>query len=292
MTEWIPLLALPNFEIKKAIGVEKFALASKHDKRIAKLASTHKNFARFLRSFSDEFGEPLVPSILIYRADAPPSYRTVEAITGFRDAVAMSIIPRSWAHRIVHGHSSGVAYSDYFISYPWMIDKDYNHLITTSLNMAGLHDVHLLRAQGLPALPKHVVDQGPIDEPLLKTLLARWEDCFSGHPTSNDDVRLFRSLNMSNAAARLPAQADVTQLDIGRAVALWASAFEILSPKQSAAYLPVYDLLAKNAWKKNLVESLHTKRMRQRTICHCVHCRAGSTAKYIWPEMTFCTVTP
>jgi len=132
-----------------------------------------------------------------------------------------------------------------------MVDKDYNHLITTSLNMAGLHDVSLLRAQGTPALPRHVVDQGPIDEPLLEALLARWESCFSGQPASHDDVRLFRSLNMSNAAARLPAQADVTQLDIGRDVALWASAFEILSPRQSTAYLAVYDLLAKNAWRKN-----------------------------------------
>lgn len=248
MTEWIPLLALPNIEIRNAIGVEKFALASEHDERITKIASTHKNFERFLRSFSDEFGARLVPSILIYRADAPHSYRTVEAITGFRDAIAMSIIPRTWARRMVHGHSSGVQYSDYFISYPWMVDKDYDHLVTNSLNMAGLHDVQLLRAQGSPALPRHVVDQGPIDEPLLSALLARWEGCFSGQPASHDDVRLFRSLNMSNAAARLPAQADATQLDIGRAVALWASAFEILSPSQSAAYLSVYDLLAKNTW--------------------------------------------
>ena len=64
----------------------------------------------------------------------------------------------------------------------------------------------------------------------------------------SEDIKLFRSLNMANAAALLPAGADATMLDIGRSVALWSSAFEILAPAKREAYLEVYALLDKNTW--------------------------------------------
>lgn len=51
-----------------------------------------------------------------------------------------------------------------------------------------------------------------------------------------------------DAAARMPAGADATMLDIGRSVALWSSAFEILAPARREAYMEVYALLEKTAW--------------------------------------------
>jgi hypothetical protein len=84
---------------------------------------------------------------------------------------------------------------------------------------------------------------GPLDSPLLEVLLQRWQRSFSTNNPCTDDVRLFRSLNMANAAARVPAGADATMLDIGRSVALWSSAFEILAPARNEAYREVYALL-------------------------------------------------
>jgi hypothetical protein len=54
----------------------------------------------------------------------------------------------------------------------------------------------------------------------------RWERCFSTDTPLVADERLFRSLNMANAAAL---RAGETTCDMLRSVA-WASAFEILRP--------------------------------------------------------------
>jgi hypothetical protein len=103
-----------------------------------------------------------------------------------------------------------------------------------------------LRPQSTPALSTDFFDSAPRDEPLLRGLLKRWQRAFGTPNPSADDIKLFRSLNMANAAALLPAGADATMLDIGRSVALWSSAFEILAPARREAYLEVYALLDRN----------------------------------------------
>jgi hypothetical protein len=248
MSTWLPMFALPNIEVRRPIEVDGFALASIHDARVQELAEAHPNFREFLSRFTTEFGKPIVPSVFICRDDAPITYRAIDAIAGFRDAVAMSVIPRSWATVLQFGNNMGIKYSDYFAVYPWMLDKNFGHLVTATLNMLGFHMVSELRAQSSAALSREIFDMGPLDEPLLEGLLARWQRSFSTTTPQSDDIKLFRSLNMANAAALLPAGADATMLDIGRSVALWSSAFEILAPAKREAYLEVYDLLDKNAW--------------------------------------------
>jgi hypothetical protein len=61
------------------------------------LAKAHPNFREFLNRFTTEFGQPVVPSVFICRDDALITYRGIDAIAGFRDAIAMSVIPQSWA---------------------------------------------------------------------------------------------------------------------------------------------------------------------------------------------------
>jgi hypothetical protein len=245
---WLPMFALPNIEVKRPVEVDGFALASIHDARVRELAEANPNFSEFLNRFTTEFGKRIVPSVFICRDDAPMTYRGIDAIAGFRDAIAMSVIPQSWATVLRFGTTMGIKYSDYFAVYPWMLDKNFEHLITSTLNMLGFHQVSELRAQSTAALSPEFFDHGPLDEPLLAGLLARWQRSFSTTVPPQDDIKLFRSLNMANAAALLPAGADATMLDIGRSVALWSSAFEILAPAKREAYLEVYALLDKNTW--------------------------------------------
>jgi hypothetical protein len=61
---------------------------------------------------------------------------------------------------------------------------------------------------------------------------------------------------MANAAARLPAGAEAIMLDIGRTVALWASAFEILAPSNREAFREMYALLDKNNWQTQACKDL------------------------------------
>ena len=99
------------------------------------------------------------------------SYRGTDAIAGFRDAIAMSVIPQSWAKVLRYSNNMGIKYSDYFAVYPWMLDKNFAHLITSTLNMLGWHQVSELRAQSTAALSREFFDSGPLDEPLLQGLL-------------------------------------------------------------------------------------------------------------------------
>jgi hypothetical protein len=41
--------------------------------------------------------------------------------------------------------------------------------------------------------------------------------------------RLFRALEMARAASKMPGGSDATEYNVGRAVALWVSGFEILA---------------------------------------------------------------
>jgi hypothetical protein len=83
------MFALPSIELRQAIEVGGFALASIHDWRVQELTDRHPNFKEFLWRFTTEFGVRLVPSVFICRDDTPPTYRHVDAIAGFRDALAM-----------------------------------------------------------------------------------------------------------------------------------------------------------------------------------------------------------
>jgi hypothetical protein len=48
----------------------------------------------------------------------------------------------------------GIQYSDYFAAYPWMPDKNFEYLITKTLNMLGVHQVSEIRAQSSAALSR------------------------------------------------------------------------------------------------------------------------------------------
>ena len=87
--------------------------------------------------------------------------------------------------------------------------------------------------------------------PLLAELLKRWHRRYVGRNPQWSDRALFRSLNMANQASQIPAGSDATYHDIGRSIALWVSAFEILAhPGRGWSGLrPVYDLLEKVTWE-------------------------------------------
>jgi hypothetical protein len=105
MPTWIPMFALPNIAVEEPIEIDGMALAATSDIRIRELAQKHENFANYLESFQTEFSHHLQPSIIIRRADTPELYRSVDALAGFRDAIALSVIPYSWSQFLRYGHT-------------------------------------------------------------------------------------------------------------------------------------------------------------------------------------------
>lgn len=248
MPLWWPMFSLPNVQVKFPIEVDGFALVAADDFRIKAIKKKQPRMGSFLKRFKTEFGDAVQPSTIIWRKGQPDTYRTISAISGFRDLVSMSVIPLGWAKVHRFGHVQGPLYSDTFAVYPWMVDNRGEGLITQTPSLFGQHVVKKLRGQTMAALSFHQLDRRDVDMLLLNELLKRWERCFATDSPRVDDERLFRSLNMANAAAKLPAGADTNLYDVVRSAALWASAFEILYPAKREAFKSVYAALEGIPW--------------------------------------------
>jgi hypothetical protein len=245
---WWPMFASPNVHTTFPIEADGFGLVPPDDFRIQAIAREQRRFGSFMNKFKTEFGDPVQPSTIIWRRDKPGTYRTISAISGFRDLISMSVIPIAWARSHRWGRSMGAMYSDAFAVYPWMVDNRGEGLITSTPNMRGYHEVKRLHGQTMPALSPHTLNKRDVDLLLMGELLKRWERCFATETPSVGDERLFRSLNMANSAAKLPAGADTNLYDTLRSAALWASAFEILRPAKNQAYKGIYADLANITW--------------------------------------------
>jgi hypothetical protein len=229
MDEWVPVLALPNLDMRGAIECDHAAIVSPVDQRVEKLRQDHPNLTTFLSKFSGQFGEQVWPSLLLLNSNAPKTYYTAEAVTAFRDIISLSVVPYARAPRLRFDRASELAFTNTFQFYPWMLDKQYEDMIL--VNPANLH-VHLLsefHGQSFPEQGCASIMERDIDLPLARELLNRWIIRFSESVVEWKDKALFRSLNMANDAGRIPALAAGVFYDAGRSLALWVSAYEILA---------------------------------------------------------------
>jgi hypothetical protein len=229
MNEWVPVLALPNLDMRGAIECNHAAIVSPVDPRVEQLRKDHPNLTTFLSKFRGQFGEQVWPSLLLLHTNAPPSCYTAEAVTAFRDIISLSVIPYARSSRLRFDKASGLAFTNTFQFYPWMLDKQYEDMIL--VNPANLH-VHLLgefNGQSFPEQGHASIMERDIDLPLAKKLINRWVVRFTAATVEWKDKALFRSLNMANEAGRIPALTAGVFYDGGRSLALWVSAYEILA---------------------------------------------------------------
>ena len=226
--DWTPVFVLPNIPLEAAIGCEIAALAPANDGRVGALKRMHPTFRRFLNRFSDNFGEKFEPSVLILNTAAPPIFREVTALASFRDLIAVSAVTYSRALELRHPRGHRVLFGEAFAIYPWMLDRHYKDVIGSTPAILGTHELSRFKGQSSPALFRTSLGESDIDQPLLAALMARWRRRYEAAEPAWEDVALMRSLNMAYQASLLPAGTDTTFYDVGRAVSLWVSAFEIL----------------------------------------------------------------
>lgn len=228
MGEWNPVLVLPNIELTTSIEGEQAVLAAADDERLVALRKLRPNFAKFISRFTDAFRAKLAPVVLVVRADAPKSFYDIEALASFRNAIAIATIAHSRARSLTYRRRSGVLFGNTFAFYPWMTDRDDEDLLAITPALRALHEVKKFRGQSSPELARKRLDPTEIDQPLLSELMNRWRRCFADSPSEQGDTALFRSLNMAYHGSLLPAVTEMTFYDVGRLIALWVSAFEIL----------------------------------------------------------------
>jgi hypothetical protein len=176
---WIPMATLPNISVSADIATSSLALVSATDDRILAIIKDYPNLGVYLRKFRDEFGVKRVPGVILFKKDRPERHRSFEAVAGFRDAIAASVIPFAWSHALCYENYSNIRYADWFSFYPWNLDRNYEYVVIWSPTQLGLHEVDLLRAQSSPGISHMEVSDSDIDQPVLKALLNRWESRFS-----------------------------------------------------------------------------------------------------------------
>ncbi|MGB8278916.1 MAG: hypothetical protein WCF20_13420 [Methylovirgula sp.] len=229
MDEWTPILALPNLDMGGTIECPHAAIVSPTDKRVWKLRSDHPKLTTFLSKFSGQFRTQVWPSMLLLRTGAPRSYYTAEAVTAFRDIICLSVVPYGRAKRLRFDRANGLVYSNTFQFYPWMLDKRFEEMLLVNPVQMHVHFLEEFEGQTFPEQPQASVMAGDIDVPLAKKLMNRWAVRFSEDAVEWKDKALFRSLNMANEAGRVPALTAAVFYDVGRSLALWVSAYEILA---------------------------------------------------------------
>jgi len=255
MTDWTPILVLPNLDIRGVIGCDVAALVGVTDSRVESIRKRHPRFHDFLARFTGQFGDQIWPSVILIRADARRSYYTAEALQGFRDLCALSVAPYARTDRLRHASANSLVFSNVFAFYPWMVDKNFENMICVNPAMIAVHLVEQFHGQSFAEQGHTSLMERSLDMPLLKALLDRWVVCFGGTQTNWKDVALFRSLNMASQAAQIPAPTATSIYDVGRSIALWVSAHEILAhPGQGgkADFAAVTDLLTSAPWSDPL----------------------------------------
>jgi hypothetical protein len=246
--EWTPVLALPNLDIRRKIETQYAAIVPPDDARIERLRGKHPRLTEFMSKFKGQFGKQIWPSFLILRTDAPKTY---EAVNGLRDILSMSVVTYARAQRLYYDRPNGLVYSTAFQFYPWMLDKNYDGMIMVNPAELGVHLLEEFSAQAFPEQRQQTVMERHIDLVLAKAMLERWVHRFADGGGEWRDKALFRSLNMANEAARIPALTTAVFYDVGRTVALWVSAYEILAHpggNRDSNFQTVSTLLEKVKW--------------------------------------------
>jgi len=206
--------------------------------------------AKFLSSFRDAHSNSIVPSLILWASDpVSTAAPELEAICNFRDAAALSYVALGRAKRLTGSGFPDVLWADYFSLYPWMLAKNNQSIICNTPAVLGTHELSSFSGQSSPELMPTSIFTGDCDLTLFESLQRHWVAAWSGGKTGWSDIALFRSLNMAFRASAMPAGGEAaTFYDIGRAVALWVSAFEILchpGPGGGANLAEVYKFLNK-----------------------------------------------
>lgn len=253
--DWYPIAVLPTLDLSQALECKWAALAPYADPRVAATCAVYPRFAEFVHRFSDCFGVAVTPTTILVHRRAPKSFLRGGGVIAFRDLCAACSVPLGRALTARYSNGIGrLCYSDALAIYPWMIDKNYETVISITEAQIAQHEVSAFQGQSSASLSGGRLDvDGNFDEILFKAALPSLERAFTGTSASWRDVHIWRALNMAYQACLMASPAnDSIIYDRGRLCALWVSAFEILvhgGAGSHASKKKVLDLLANASWQ-------------------------------------------
>jgi hypothetical protein len=250
-TDWNFAYLVPHAGFKEPIEYGPLALVPPDDERLLSLAQASPAVQALTSRFTDQFARPVTPSAILIRKGAPS---TVDfyAVVGFRNAIAISSVIDGHSFRLSKGTAGYPLWSDYFDFYAFTATKD-DDLMASSVASTEVDLPGDFVGQRAPHLPSSDRINFRTDLPVLDGCLRNWDRRFIQDRREWKTRVLFRSLEMATQASRVPAVGTrkPTIHDIGASIALWVSAFAVLSHQRSgkANLMTVLDLLAKAEWE-------------------------------------------
>jgi hypothetical protein len=243
MSEWLPGLVLPNIHMTESVNAGNYTFAPAHDPRVQEIMREDPDFALFMSRFTDAFGMSLSPMVFIVKADVPRDRLSMTTASTLRDCLSASVVPNAHARMLIWDRPLEFGFSDAFDLYPWMPGTAADGGMTAQTPaFRGYHVVREFHGQSSPLISVQGLQTKDIDWTLFNELLVRWNRRFGPGDPLWEDIALFRSLDMANAAAKIPAGRDMTEYSSGRVVANWISAFEILVHPGAEGRVGLYDV--------------------------------------------------
>jgi hypothetical protein len=249
-SDWKLAYLLPHTHFDEPVEHGPLALVPPKDSRLIELASTSAAVASLTSRFTDQFGVKIDPSAILLRTDAPKDI-DFYAVVCFRNAVAVASVIDAVSFRYSGGRAGYPQWSDYFDLYAFTATTDGN-LAARSLASTEINHPEHFSGQRAPHLGSSDRLSFGLDQPILAGCLRQWDRRFIKKRQEWKTRVLFRSLEIACQASRVPAVGTKTPTihDLGVGIALWVSAFEILShPRNGDANLgTVLDLLGSADW--------------------------------------------
>jgi hypothetical protein len=262
--EWTFAYLMPHTNFTEPIEHGPIVLVPFHDKRLVELIQASKALRRLTGNFTDQFGVSLAPSAVLIRSTALDKV-DFYAVASFRNAVAVCSIIDAYSFQLSGGRAGYPLWADYFDFYPFTETKD-GELMARSVASTEINQPDNFSGQRAPHLASNNRLSFGLDRAMLDGCLRLWDRRFIQCQQEWYSRVLFRSLEMACQASRVPAVGTRTPTihDMGVGIALWVSAFEILThppPKQKgkANLGTVLGLLAKPDWSD---AKLRSKRYR------------------------------
>lgn len=241
---------IPHADFDKAIERGPLALVPLKDSRLAELITNNRGISQLTSNFTDQFGRRVTPSAILIRSDAPKCI-DFYAVAGFRNCIAISAVIDAWVYKLAGGNAGYPLWADYYDFYPFTAGKD-GALIARSVASFESDHSDNFRGQRAPHIASQSCLSFGVDEIVLERCLQQWDRRFLQNRCERASQVLFRSLEIASQAMRVPAIGTQrpTIHDLGVGIALWVSAFEILShPRKGNANLgTVLDLLSNVGW--------------------------------------------
>ena len=230
MEDWIFIFVFHNLSISKKVE-SKYVIITPHDDPLTQaIRDRSPKFSQFVDNFKDQFGRNFAPSLFFLHKNVKFD---LEAIISFRNLFAISSIVQSWEKFLCLGTQATqldyYKFSNYFDLYPYSLSKDEKDLIAHTPSILALDEPDKFQGQCSPELARPYSTSKFYDSALFEALSKEWEKYFVNRKRKEWKSRsLFRSLEMSFRAAKLPFENQSTIHDYGAKIALWISAFEIL----------------------------------------------------------------